>query len=168
MTIFIGIDPGAQGALCALDTQTKLLSFCPTPNPNHLTKPVLVKHVATWLTFHSTHAMIIGIEDVHSVFGSSAKSNFQFGRYLGLIEALAMQCKCGVTYVQPKVWQKGCGIIFPKGTKKPDKKKITAEKALELYPNADVYGPMGGLKDARTDSLMIAHYLHLQYIGAQS
>jgi hypothetical protein len=94
--------------------------------------------------------------------GMSAKSNFQFGRNLGLIEALVCIWNWEkLLYVQPKVWQKGNGIVFPKGSSPTDRKRITTDRAKELYPRSvhDFYGPKGGLKDGRVDALMIAHFI---------
>ena len=113
----------------------------------------------------------IAIEDVHSLGGMSAKSNFQFGRNLGLIEAVTYLADgvYNIEYVQPKVWQKACGITFKyplladTATKAKWRKNWTATVAQDLYPNAELHGPKGGLKDGRADALMIAHYLKLKY-----
>ncbi len=99
--------------------------------------------------------------------GMNAKSNFQFGRNLGLLEVIIHYAFNEVEYIQPKAWQKACGIKFeyPKKATASQKSKIrketTAARCLELYPNADIYGPRGGLMDGRADALMIAHTLTL-------
>ena len=108
--------------------------------------------------------------------GMGAKSNFQFGRNLGLVEAIThlQPWADKIEYVQPKVWQKGCGIVFqyPNEMSTPHRaalrKRTVAKHALELYPKAEIYGPRGGLKDGRSDALMIAHYLRLKYEGVQN
>ena len=111
----------------------------------------------------------VGIEDVHSMGGMSAKSNFQFGRNLGFVETLAHLSSPTVEYVQPKVWQKACGIefIYSKGMSPAQKsvlrKQTVAATAQLIYPDAELYGARGGLKDGRADALMIAHFLRLKY-----
>lgn len=46
------------------------------------------------------------IEDVHSVFGSSAKATFQFGFNKGYLIGLLAANKIPYTLVAPKTWQK--------------------------------------------------------------
>ena len=165
--VVIGVDPGTQGALCLLDSSTNnTIYFHSLPDGNALYESV--DSILNWLRILQIPHKI-AIEDVHSMGGMSAKSNFQFGRNLGLIEALIHSWSNQVEYVQPKAWQKACGIVFsyPKGATASEKSKIrkmtTAARVLELYPRADIYGPKGGLKDGRSDALMIAHYLTLKY-----
>jgi hypothetical protein len=163
--VLLGADPGNQGALCLLDTELKQTEFFCSPQSKHLQASLVA--IYNWLAI-SCRPNYAAIEDVHSMGGMSAKSNFQFGRNLGLLEAV-MKLSCDIEYVQPKVWQKAGGIIFkyPAGATPIQKKKIrkvaTAKRCLDLYPTADIYGPQGGLKDGRADALMIAHYLSIKY-----
>jgi len=107
------------------------------------------------------------IEEVHSLGNMSAKSNFSFGWNVGELHTL-LQC-LGMPYdmVQPKKWQSTVGIKVPIKFKGPERakrlKKATAEKCEQLYPGCDIYGPKGGLKDGRSDALMIAHFCRLSY-----
>lgn len=160
--LVLGIDPGAQGALCLLDTSRKFCEFFDTPNTKNMYESLC--DLDSWL-ISTRGAQHIAIEDVHSLGGMSAKSNFQFGRNLGLLEGVVHLEHPIVEYVQPKVWQKATGISFPRGSTPKDRKHITAARVLELYPEAAIYGPKGGLKDGRADALMIAHYLGLKYEG---
>ena len=108
----------------------------------------------------------IMIEDVHSLFGMSAKSNFQFGRNVGIIYAVLAATGQGIDLVTPKVWQKEIGAVLPKSIKKDRSKalkKMVGGIAERLYPNAPIFGPKGGLLDGKSDSLMIAHYCYLKY-----
>ena len=160
---FIGIDPGSQGALCLLDPSTKRCKFLKLPNNSNLITP---REILGFLDSISIEDLqIVGLEEVHSIFGMSAKSNFQFGKALGMIETICRLSSHGLDTVQPKVWQKGVGIKFPTKSKPAIKKRITAQRVQELYPNADIFGPKGGLLDGRADALMIAHYMSLKYAG---
>lgn len=165
MGLILGIDPGTQGALCFLDPTTGKTEFIDTPNTKKLWESLV--NIEDRLRINAPR--YIAIEDVHSLGGMSAKSNFQFGRNLGLIESLIHLCGCedDVIYVQPKVWQKTCGVEFKytSGMTTAEKAKLrkftVAADARILYPTAQLYGPKGGLKDGRSDALMIAHYLRL-------
>ena len=143
-----GIDPGANGAICVLDSQdlahVALLDL----------GKISIYGAIIWLRWYDVK--IVWIEDVHSMFGMSAKSTFGFGRNLGIATAIAEVAMQGQTTktVTPKIWQKYVGIT----TKGKAIKKQVAEIANTLYPTADLYGKRGGLLDGRADALMIAHY----------
>jgi len=162
MKIYIGIDPGAKGALCAL-SETGLISFIDyTEETGELAK---------WLMPFIEHHKIemISVEDVHSIFGASAKSNFNFGRNVGIIHGLIRGLNLPLNLVKPKEWQKEVGVkpalrTKPGETKvKRDIKKDVASIARRLYPGCDIYTPRGRLLDGRSDALMVAHYTKLRY-----
>lgn len=144
-----GIDPGRTGAVCVLDsnipTYTALLDL----------KDQSAYEVAKWINSFNDIEQV-WIEDVHSLFGMSAKSNFSFGRNFGMISATAEIATYDgpIHKVTPKVWQKFCGVT----AKGKEIKKQVAEIASKLYPLADLYGKRGGLLDGRADSLMITYY----------
>ena len=143
-----GIDPGANGAVCVLDSN----------DPVYIALLDLGKttpfDAAHWLQKQKPDT--VWIEDVHSLFGMSAKSNFSFGRNLGLAIAISQIATKGevAKTVTPKIWQKYIGVT----AKGKDIKKQISEIALKLYPTANIYGKRGGLLDGRSDALMIAHY----------
>ena len=113
-----------------------------------------VYEATCWLHQHQVDT--IWMEDVHSFPGMSAKSNFGFGRSVGIVMTISQLVTKGIAakLVPPKKWQKFVGV-----TAKGDAiKKNVAQIAISLYPTANVYGPKGGLLDGRSDALMIAHY----------
>ncbi len=145
-----GIDPGANGAIAILDSK----------NPDSVAlldlKKTTINNIHNWL-----HSQLrfrdseIWIEDIHSMYGMSAKSNFSFGRNLGSILAITELLK-GVPpkTVTPKIWQKYIGVT----AKGKAIKKQVAKIAQYLYPQAELHGKRGGLLDGRSDALMIAYY----------
>jgi hypothetical protein len=143
-----GIDPGASGAICVLDSD----------NPAHVALLDLRKSsifdAAQWL--HAQKPDVVWIEDVHSLYGMSAKSNFGFGRNLGIAISIAEIATHGNSYnkVTPKVWQKFAGVTV----KGKEIKKQVAEITIAKYPTAIIHGAQGGLLDGRSDAIMIAHY----------
>ncbi len=142
-----GIDPGANGAICVLDTD----------NPTHVALLDLGKtsiyDTYVWLEFYQVNAL--WIEDIHSMYGMSAKSNFSFGKNLGTVTTIAelIAGKLPNT-VTPKIWQKYIGVT----AKGKAIKKQVAKIAQYLYPRAQLHGKRGGLLDGRSDALMIAYY----------
>jgi hypothetical protein len=160
--VFIGIDPGASGYICALAPESKQVEFL-----SNVEKPNILFEMLTTLrkNFNVQMAMI---EDVHSIPSASAKSNFSFGWNCGLLHGILGCTGIGLDMVQPKIWQKHIGIKTP--TRKKGAPKIPASvrtakmkndvaKICErLYPEVNIRGPKGGLKDGMSDALMIAHY----------
>lgn len=153
---YMGCDPGAKGAICLLRPSTGVAFYFSTPSTATLTAQ-LIKELSEW----RKDLVRIGLEDVHSLYGMSAKSNFQFGRQLGRLEVLLEAFGKPIRYIQPKAWQQAVGISFPKGTTGKQRKQISFEKAAELYPHLvdDFTGPRGGLLDGRVDALLIAHVI---------
>ena len=145
-----GIDPGATGAICVLDSH----------DPAHVALLDLKKHSNTDI-YNWLHSQLrfrgseIWIEDIHSMHGMSARSNFSFGKNLGIVttiaELMAGQLPKTVT---PKIWQKYIGVT----AKGKAIKKQVAKIAQYLYPQAELHGKRGGLLDGRSDALMIAYY----------
>jgi hypothetical protein len=81
------------------------------------------------------------LEDVHSIPGSSAVSNFQFGRTVGMIQALLVANSIPFTLIQPKEWQKemwkGVSVQKKPGTKRTDTKLMSKMAARRLFPDMD-------------------------------
>ncbi len=147
-TAYISCDPGSTGYYCLLDPGSKHVEFFPNNS-----KPI---DIVDWLEDVRTKfdIPVVMIEDVHSLYGMSAKSNFSFGRNAEKVTVLPASLGLSVELVQPKVWQKHVGV---KAKGKAIKQDV-AGICDRLYPNVSIRGPQGGLKDGKSDSLMIAHY----------
>ena len=142
-----GIDPGANGAIAVLDSE----------NPDSVAlldlKKFSIYETTKWLRDKKINT--VWLENVHSLYGMSAKSNFSFGKNLGIVTAIAeLIIKDSPKTVTPKVWQKYIGVT----AKGKAIKKQVAKIAQGLYPTAELHGKRGGLLDGRSDALMIAHY----------
>ena len=148
--LIAGIDPGANGAIAVLDSE----------NPDSVALLDLKKRntvtIHEWLVEELDYKpSTFWIEDIHSMFGMSAKSNFSFGKNLGIVTAIAELFNHDLpNTVTPKVWQKYVGVT----AKGKAIKKQVAKIAQYLYPQAELHGKRGGLLDGRSDALMIAYY----------
>ena len=148
--LIAGIDPGVNGAIAVLDSE----------NPDSVAllnlKKTTINNIHNWL--HSQlrfRGSEIWVEDIHSMYGMSAKSNFSFGRNLGMVTTIAEIIKVmPPKTVTPKIWQKYIGVT----AKGKAIKKQVAKIAQYLYPQAELHGKRGGLLDGRSDALMIAYY----------
>ena len=154
--IYIGIDPGAKGAICSLSEDGKDIDFIDFTGDI----PTISQWLATKIKLNDIRMVMI--ESVHSVFGSSASSNFKFGVNVGIMHGIVRGMGLPLDVVQPKKWQKSIGTTKKSGI---ELKKEIGDIARRLYPGCDIYTPRGRLLDGRSDALMIAHFLMLQYTG---
>ncbi len=161
---FIGCDPGSTGSFCLLsfpDNTQPEVEFFDNDNPTD--------EIHEWLQqCHFKYNVKMSIlERVHSVPLVSAKSNFIFGGNFYRVKTLLELQNYGLDFVTPKTWQKGVGVSVPTEFKGADRKKriklVVAEICNNIYKGAAIYGPQGGLKDGRADSLLLAHYARLKY-----
>ncbi|MFM6209945.1 hypothetical protein, partial [Planktothrix sp.] len=103
---FIGIDPGATGAIASLSPTGITFIDCPViKKQNGKTKPNPTL-MATELKQLITPDSIIIIENVHAMPGQGVSSMFSFGMgygcWLGIIAALNIP----VEFVTPQCWKK--------------------------------------------------------------
>lgn len=161
---YIGIDPGKSGAMAMIiipDNDNEEIHFIDHSEQG-------VKERYQWL-YDANIELVVRkavLESVHSLPGMSAKSNFTFGGEFYTSKALLELQDFGYDLVQPKDWQKVVGIpAKKKGVKRTsaELKKLVAERATQIYPQAQLYTPRGRLLDGRSDALMIAHYCRLTY-----
>jgi len=153
LPVYVSVDPGLKGAVCALLPDKQMALFMDTTEQPET--------ILNWLQrLKSEYDLrVIMIENVHAIQGTSAKSNFSFGFNTGAITAIARCTGVTVDTVNPKKWQKHCGVK----PKEKQLKKAVAEICGKLYPKVVVKGPKGGLLDGKSDSLMIAHYARSLY-----
>ncbi len=167
MKVSIGIDIGKDGGIAVLHDGRHMFS-CATPQDKDgdIDVGLLRRIVRDWIPIKQ-HDLVICVEDVHSVYGSSAKSNFQFGRSAGIIEGLLTGLGLGFLLVAPKVWQgfawEGVELIkkkTKKGKMANDTKAISIAAAKILFPDVELrrnercYTAHTGI----ADSLLIAAY----------
>jgi hypothetical protein len=148
MQVWIGIDIGSRGAVVALfeDGTVKTIPLKSAVDITNFLYDIEESHTI----------FNVALEDVHAIYGSSAKSNFGFGFNTGWIHGIIETFGLKPKMVPPKTWQKYLGFT-QKG--KLIKQEV-ADIVLELYPDVkkDLYGSKGALRDGVSDALAIAHY----------
>ena len=113
------------------------------------------------------------IEEVHSIYGSSSKSNFEFGRIVGQFESMLVAANIPYAKIQPKKWQKEMWEGIPvqrvktkTGTKlKTDTKKMSLLAAQRLFPDIDLRKSERAKKPDhnKVDSLLICEYARRKF-----
>lgn len=166
MKAWIGIDPGINGGIFVINeaSQTKAWKM-PTHGDDIDAKAIcdIFKGVSR------AHEVSVIIEQVHSIFGSSAKSNFTFGFVCGVVEAIVISQGLKFTKVQPKAWQAEIWItseieykpLEAGKVKKSVNTKLTSQKAAKrLFPKLDFRGSLKCKKDhdGIIDAALIAEF----------
>jgi len=169
-SIFLGIDIGKNGAVSAINTDGAIIRYHPMPQCDG--------DIALFELFSILYDLNLkydikqcAIEDVHSIFGVSAKANFQFGRSLGIIEGILAGLNIGFIKVTPKVWQKvafnGIDEIRQPSTGvkkgKIETKKMALMAAQKFWPGETFFASKRSrvAHDGIVDSILIAKYLQL-------
>lgn len=169
MKKYIGIDPGNKGFLAVIDREECEYRFLSIDDSTpHEVSEFLINE-----SFGCDTAVVI--EDVHSIFGSSAKSTFNFGYIKGMLVGLLIAHRIPYTLVQPKEWQNEIWTNADKvydmrkakhqdgkevSRKVVDTKKTSLNAAMRLFPSVDFRKSERCRKadDNKTDALLMAEY----------
>lgn len=164
--IYLGIDPGSDGYLAVIDNgEYRFLPIEDTPMLE------IGKFVGE---FRDTQCVAV-LEDVHSVFGSSAQGTFNFGLSKGFLLGLLIAHRIPYVLVAPKDWQSGVWINADKEyttqkqklknggektVRKVETKQTSYNAALRLFPDVDFRKSARCTKphDGKVDALLMAEY----------
>jgi hypothetical protein len=161
---YIGIDPGKTGFITAIRND-EIKSY---PIPTVKGKFIDISELHFVIGEITKGLCHVALEDVHALFGSSAKGTFSFGFTCGLIEGIVVSHKIPYTKVQPKKWQKEMweGIPLIKKPSTSGKTEVTDTKAMSLlaakrlFPDYDLRATARSSTphDGKVDSLLMAEY----------
>jgi hypothetical protein len=171
----IGIDIGKNGAIIVQDLITGEITKHIMPL---LGNEIDVKSLYDILLPYKDKKCMCGIEDLHAIFGSSAKSTYSFGFIAGATEAIIISLGIPYAKIQAKVWQKEAfrGIkeirknstlnkngVEVKG--KLDTKAMALLASKRLYPKFDSTPSERSKKahDGIVDALLISDYIINNY-----
>ncbi len=171
---YIGIDPGVIGFITAIFPNGNF-EFYSIDENDDLDLHRILKSIKD----RSWQVSAV-IEDVHSIFGASSKSTFNFGEIKGILKGLLVANEIPYTLVQPKQWQqeiwvhqdeiyiiknrtvtdKETGVKYSKPYKAVDPKPTSINAARRLFPNVDLRKNERCKKtdDNKVDSLLMAEY----------
>ena len=192
MNIAIGIDPGIDtGGISSLSPDG--LSVIMTPRIGNTDNGDIDLIAISRFILDSVDkvrdsgggSVVICVEDVHSIFGSSASSNFAFGGRRREPNAMfsmlvAMMDRYGthegvsvsLEEVPPKVWQKEIHTTSDKTYKasKLDTKATSIRAAQRIFPMTDFTKPWSGkgkkpvkIQDGMCDAALLAEYARRRY-----
>ena len=141
--VYVGFDIGVKGAISVIDSDLNCLEMI--DYSEHLADEFsLIKHK------YDVH--IVVAEKVNAMPDQGVTSMFSFGEKLGEFKGIMNTLGLRHDFVRPSIWMKEYSC--PKDKKK--RKKHLSDAASRLFPLAELYGPRGGIKDGRSDSLLMA------------
>lgn len=174
--VYIGIDPGKTGFITIYYSENNTFSHLPVPLVGDNVDIYELNRIFSAVVEmvrengYSVHAVI---EDVHAIFGSSAKATFSFGHVLGLLEMAIVANNIPYTKVQPKVWQKEMWQGVPlqqklssSGRTMVNNTKLMSQLAAKrLFPGKDFRKTTRCKKDDENliDSLLICEYCRRKF-----
>lgn len=158
---YIGIDPGEKGFI-TVGTPDGQFQFFSIADHTEL-------QIASFLgdVKRDCPSPVAAMEDVHAIFGSSAKATFNFGRIVGLLQGLLIANHIPYVLVPPKAWQGEIWGFNDKvyrykvdGKKMVDTKGTSFNAAHRLYPDVDLRRTPACKKedDNKCDSLLLCGY----------
>lgn len=164
----MGVDPGQKGAVVVItDGKISYKSVFKLLSDGSIDR----EHTSRMIRYlyRTYDVSFVFVEDVHSVFGASAKANFNFGRNVEVICTILSVFKIPHIYVKPKDWQKvawdGIAKVKKAGKKNAINTKATSLLAVKkLFPRDSFLAtkrskvPHDGLVDAS----LIAWYGYLK------
>lgn len=171
---FVGIDPGKDSYITVIEP-SKAIVFHPIPM---IGKEIDVQELNEILVRIGSEysEVVVVIENVHAIHGSAAEATFDFGKTVGILEALLVANKLPFTKVQPKTWQKEMweGVPIQKKASSTGKTQVNDTKAISemaakrLFPNEDLRpndctARCKKSDHNKVDSLLIAEYCRRKF-----
>lgn len=155
--LFIGIDPGATGALCALDSAGQTLHMMKLPTiktrrgQTKLDSPTLREELS------NMDINYVCVEDIWAQPTQGVKAAFTYGYCYGQLCDCIEAAGVGVEFITPATWQKAYKV--PKG------KESSIHIAVQFYPSLKSI-----LKFKKShneaDAVLIARYCWEKYCHA--
>lgn len=142
--IYGGIDTGKDGGIVLVDEigavifKSGIPKVKATTDVDYLELVDILEKVGD-IGYGSGLKMVL--EDVHSLFGMSAGSNFNFGHIKGFKEGVLKTLGIQYELVPPKMWQKVMweegDVVLKENKRTKDTKATSLNAAIRLWPNED-------------------------------
>lgn len=148
MKVYLAIDPGKDGGVVVYIPETRTLYKWVMPQSGSGSKTVFDK-VGYSDLLHKIKTkfpnVIAIIEEIHSIFGVAASSNWKLGNVFGMQEMGLIANKIPYHLVPPKTWQAQVWshsdkvMVLKKGNKKEttDTKTTSLRAFKRIFPNED-------------------------------
>lgn len=150
--LICGIDLGDHGAIAWLGQHEPILEDMPVVRISKSRVELDTKQL--WETLLRKEPVVVYVEKLQPM-PKGGQANFKRGGYLYALRAICTALSVSLIEIRPQEWQKTFGI---KNTKEVDTKGQSYQIASRLFPEMDLKGAKGAIKDGRCDALLIAEY----------
>jgi crossover junction endodeoxyribonuclease RuvC len=140
--LIVGVDPGATGAIAALNLDGQLAWTIDMPHTSGTVQPALIAH-------QLTNQLVVEawVEHVHAMPRQGVASSFKFGMAYGTVLGVLGTMRIPVRHVTPAKWKKAAGL--------PANKTAARQRACELWPDhAHLFARVKD--DGRAEAALIA------------
>lgn len=164
--VYIGIDPGSQGFV-AVNYGNGEFDYLAISDNGYCDIADFLSNVFSRAEGNAVCCM----EEIHAVFGSSAKATFSFGEVFGALQGILAALKIPYHLVPPKTWQKEIWInqdkvykakVNSKGepSRQVDNKPTSINAAKRLFPGVDFRRTpkCKRIDDNKCDAMLICEY----------
>lgn len=175
--IVCGIDVGAKGSAVLLDNGKYLDHFIFNDSKNNFDLTGFIN----FMLKYRKQIDHVYIEDVRSLFGMSAASNFTFGENKGILQGVVSAYKLRYSLIHSKTWQsvawRGIRPITKKVKGKSKGETVMKDKVdtkatsllacKRLFPDVNLLATDRSKKphDGLVDALLIAYFGYLENTG---
>lgn len=141
--IFLGIDPGMNGAVSAIDDfiGKNDPEYCISVNFKDLTPKDISESIKSFIRGNK----FCVIENLHAMPMNGKVGNFKLGRSFGMLEGFLWTLEIPFERASPQAWQKYMGCMT-RGDK-----NVSKAKAQQLFPKMKI-------THANADSVLLAEY----------
>jgi crossover junction endodeoxyribonuclease RuvC len=169
MKVFIGIDPGKDGAMAILGPRSSDLAVVPFDERAYADRllavaeqanPVAEQELRAMMRIDAVDAFVV-VEHVNAMPGQGVTSCFSFGQNFGFILGLLTAFRIPYELVRPQKWKKEFSCTSDKNT--------SIEVARRLFPYADLRRTPQCRKphDGICEALLMAEYARRQHVARE-
>lgn len=150
--LFLGIDPGANGALAVLDYQSVIVDVCLFAKATERDRCEFLDSLQERMGTVPMRAML---EQVSAMPKQGVVSTFKFGESFGFLRGMLSAMQIPFELVRPQRWQKDLGC------RSAGDKNVTKTAAQRLWPQHKV-------THGNADALLIAEFGRREWLRNRS
>lgn len=165
---FLGVDSGKKGAFVLLDKSGTIAYK--TPIFINDSNEYDLDRINKYIYDYKDYIFKAGLEEVHSIFGTTKSTAFKMGFGLGILKGIFVANNLDTLFPAPKEWQNVVWeeIVYEKGSKKTkDTKATSLVNANRIFPEETFLSSSRSSNphDGLVDAALIAYYIKLKFNG---
>jgi crossover junction endodeoxyribonuclease RuvC len=150
--VYVGIDPGKEGAIAFYTPKTKKLHIVDWPSSD--SESEIIHTIEPYCNAFVVDVAHCVLEKVSSMPKQGVVSVFSFGMNFGIWKGITAFFGWKRSFLTPQAWRKG--LVTPSDG--PDPKKANYNVCTRLFPDYESFtGPKGAIKDGRVDAALMAY-----------